>query len=345
MMPLVAQTTITLADMIQEPIFWALVLGTIALILVVPRSQPGMRAAGGLLAAVAGGFFMAAGLRATGSRPGEALIEWSVFSLLAVTAVGAGIAMISSRSAVYSAIWFALSLLAVGGLFLFQGAQFLGVATVTVYAGAIVVTFLFVIMLAQPEGHAVYDRLTWGWFAKPAAAIAASLLIGAVVYALDGVAVGGLRETVAAALDEHAASADEPPALRGSQVARAELDEQEGATILKLTPTSDAAAAELSPAAADAIAQRVLERLQSAANDDEAARVPESLSVQLTPALDGGDDVLGEHHMAHLGAYLFSRHLVALEVAGTLLLVAMVGAVTMLSQGSNAARRERNNDV
>ncbi len=54
------------------------------------------------------------------------------------------------------------SLLGTAGLFLFQGAQFLSIATVAVYAGAIVVTFLFVLMLAQPEGHAFYDRIGWG---------------------------------------------------------------------------------------------------------------------------------------------------------------------------------------
>ena len=46
------------------------------------------------------------------------------------------------------------------------GAQFLGIATVAVYAGAIVVTFLFVLMLAQPGGHAMYDRISWGWLPR-----------------------------------------------------------------------------------------------------------------------------------------------------------------------------------
>ena len=56
-----------------------------------------------------------------------------------------------------------MSLLGTAALFLLQGAQFLGIATVAVYAGAIVVTFLFVLMLAQPEGHAFYDRISWGF--------------------------------------------------------------------------------------------------------------------------------------------------------------------------------------
>ena len=93
-------------------------------------------------------------------------LDQGVFWLLAVVTLGAAVATIASQSPVYSAIWFALSLLGTAGLFLFQGAQFLGVATIVVYAGAIVVTFLFVIMLAQPEGHSAYDRLSWGGLPK-----------------------------------------------------------------------------------------------------------------------------------------------------------------------------------
>ena len=70
-------------------------------------------------------------------------------------------ATVTFRNPVYCAIWFGLSLLGTAGLFLFHGAQFLAVATVVVYAGAILVTFLFVLMLAQPEGQASYDRVSW----------------------------------------------------------------------------------------------------------------------------------------------------------------------------------------
>ena len=69
------------------------------------------------------------------------------YSIAAVTLVSA-VGAITMRSPVYCAIWVALTLLGVAGLFFFQGAQFLGVATVVVYAGAILVTMLFVLMLA-----------------------------------------------------------------------------------------------------------------------------------------------------------------------------------------------------
>jgi NADH-quinone oxidoreductase subunit J len=63
-------------------------------------------------------------------------------------------------------------LLGTAGLLLLAGAQFLAIATVVVYAGAILVTFLFVLMLAQPEGRAAYDRVS---FESLLAAVATSV--------------------------------------------------------------------------------------------------------------------------------------------------------------------------
>jgi NADH-quinone oxidoreductase subunit J len=88
-------------------------------------------------------------------------VDQSLFTLLAVVAVGSAAAAISLRNPVYAAIWFGMSLTAIAGLLLFQGAQFLAVATIIVYAGAILVTFLFVLMLAEPSGRASYDRKAW----------------------------------------------------------------------------------------------------------------------------------------------------------------------------------------
>ncbi|MFO0910315.1 MAG: NADH-quinone oxidoreductase subunit J [Isosphaeraceae bacterium] len=75
-----------------------------------------------------------------------------------ITAVAAAVAMVASRDPIHSALWFAAVVLASTGLLVLAGAQFLAAGTVIVYAGAIIVTFLFVIMLAQMEGRAPYDR-------------------------------------------------------------------------------------------------------------------------------------------------------------------------------------------
>ena len=126
--------------------------------------------------------------------------EQVVFWLLAGVAILTAGTAVSTRSSVYTAIWFALSLLATAGLFLFQGSQFLGFATIVIYAGAIVVTFLFVLMLAQSEGLAAYDRVTWAWFTAPLALIAGGILLGVLLITLSEGYV--LEQSVAAPTEQ-----------------------------------------------------------------------------------------------------------------------------------------------
>ena len=70
-----------------------------------------------------------------------------LFFALAVTAIAAGIGMLWSRSPVNSALWLILNLFCIAGLYLTLNAQFIAVIQILVYAGAIMVLFLFVIML------------------------------------------------------------------------------------------------------------------------------------------------------------------------------------------------------
>src|SRR3954471_23098423 len=107
----------------------------------------------GLLLAVGGADWLVYQLNTSGPSAQRLL-----FAAFATAAILAAMLMITNRNPVYSALWFALATLAVCGLFLMQSAPFLAAATVIVYAGAIVVTFVFVIMLAQQSGATVYDQ-------------------------------------------------------------------------------------------------------------------------------------------------------------------------------------------
>jgi NADH-quinone oxidoreductase subunit J len=107
----------------------------------------------GLLLAISGADWLIYQLNSSGPSAQRLL-----FAAFATAAILAAILMITNRNPVYSALWFALATLAVCGLFLMQSAPFLAAATVIVYAGAIVVTFVFVIMLAQQSGATVYDQ-------------------------------------------------------------------------------------------------------------------------------------------------------------------------------------------
>jgi NADH-quinone oxidoreductase subunit J len=108
----------------------------------------------GLILAMCGAGLLATRLDAAVGEP----IQTVLFSTFAAAAILAAILMITNRNPVYSALWFAIVTLSVCGLFLLQSAPFLAAATVIVYAGAIVVTFVFVIMLAQQSGATIYDQ-------------------------------------------------------------------------------------------------------------------------------------------------------------------------------------------
>ena len=70
-----------------------------------------------------------------------------IFWAFAALAVGSGLACITRRSPVASALWLVVTLFSLAALFVLLDAQFIAVLQVLVYAGAIMVLFLFVIML------------------------------------------------------------------------------------------------------------------------------------------------------------------------------------------------------
>lgn len=227
----------------SNPIFMmAALAGAVGLWLMLPRPSARGRALGVVLAAVSVGV-----LAALVDRLGDWVSD-SLFFLLSGITVASATATITFKNPLHSAIWFGMTLLGTAGLFLFQGAQFLAVATIVVYAGAILVTFLFVLMLAQPRGQAPYDRVSWETMVSAAS--------GAVM-------VGILSMTVTSVL----------ASVHGPQ------------------PAEDA----------------------------EIASV-----------------ILADEHVAHVGAELMGRHLIAIEVAGVLLLAALVGAAVIVAQSRDA---------
>jgi len=74
-----------------------------------------------------------------------------VFGVLAFIVIGSSIGMVASRQTVYSALFLVLNFITVAMLFLTLGATFIGLTQIVVYAGAIMILFLFVIMLLGPD--------------------------------------------------------------------------------------------------------------------------------------------------------------------------------------------------
>ncbi len=222
------------------------VLGAVALWLLLPRGRKAGRRIGAVLGAVALGMLL-------GSLP--PLGGWfaqGLFWLLAAVTLGSAACAVSFRNPVYCAVWFGLTLFGTAGLLFFQGAQFLGAATIIIYAGAILVTLLFVLMLANPRGQAAYDRRAWE---APLAATVGVVLLG--------LFSTGFFSTLKAMPEE--------------------------------TPAQAAAEKRQPP---------------------------------------------GKYPVSALGAELFSRHLVAVEVAGTLLLAALAGAVAVVAQHAQREQQE-----
>ncbi len=113
-----------------------------------------------------------------------------LFFILAGTAVATALGLLLSRNAVYAALYLASNFATVAVLYLLLGAPFVAMAQVTVYAGAIMVLFLFVIMLLGAERLPRGEVLPWQ---RPLAIVVAAILLAEAVYLL----VQRVRLTVA----------------------------------------------------------------------------------------------------------------------------------------------------
>ena len=78
-------------------------------------------------------------------------LELALFILFASVCAVSAVLMITRPNPVISALFLVLNFCSLAGLYLILNAQFIAVAQVIVYAGAIMVFFLFVIMLLNPE--------------------------------------------------------------------------------------------------------------------------------------------------------------------------------------------------
>ena len=87
--------------------------------------------------------------------------ELITFLILALVAVATAIGMLLHRNSVYSALFLVMNFITVAVFYLLLGAPFIAMAQVTVYAGAIMVLFLFVIMLLGADALPKAQVLPW----------------------------------------------------------------------------------------------------------------------------------------------------------------------------------------
>jgi NADH-quinone oxidoreductase subunit J len=344
------------------------VLGLIAVYLLLPQPQRRQPLLGGAFAGAAlllGGWILI--------RTGAAAVETILFYGFSAIAVVAGGLLITQRNPVRAALSFAMVVLSTCGLFLLQAAPFLMAATIIIYAGAIVVTFLFVIMLAQQLGTSDADQRAREPFLS---CVAGFVLLGSILCMLQQTydtdrfdqllaqADRAARESgvdgMARILGDNnrffiAIRAESRNAHAGPARAK-EFDDAVGAAENDWNSRArdvNKIARDLKDLQAKGVRLRdsfgnplppVYSTFVSGAAEGGRAKLELSKYSQLhatsaEPLRDGnGQGVLPANNVEYLGRTLFSDYLLAVELGGTLLLVATIGAIAIAGRRPEGLR-------
>lgn len=155
--------SMALVSAILSPIllFVCLAFGGLGIALALPRRGVSPQLLGAVIAGLAFGVvFVVLGIRAAQAEQLPNLY----FYIFALIAVGSALRVITHPRPVYSALYFILTILSSSALYLIMRAEFMAFALIIIYAGAILITYLFVIMLAtqapteeHPEAVPEYD--------------------------------------------------------------------------------------------------------------------------------------------------------------------------------------------
>jgi NADH-quinone oxidoreductase subunit J len=334
------------------PLLLALVAGSSAIYLLLPRPRPYPSlwgaAAGAIALLVAGTFIV---------RTGVLKAETLLFYVFSGCALLSGALLVTQHRPARAALSFALVVLSVSGLFLLLAAPFLAAASITVYAGAIIVTFLFVIMLAQQAGMDDADSRS----REPLlSTLTAFLLLGALVYVLQ---LSYAKHDTVRVLDDLLAriqrvqetgddftSSQIHKELTAPLLEEINSQEKKGVAAIELldvrdrieplttdwpSTNSDAAAKRLAKVAHELKQARQRHGFLQASG--AISRVP--LSDQSGPAANeppeqlrygsDGRPLVPHDNAAYLGRSLFTDYLLPVELGGVLLLVATVGAIAI----------------
>ncbi|MDY3554136.1 NADH-quinone oxidoreductase subunit J [Gemmata sp. JC717] len=399
----------------------AALLGVVGFYLLLPRPR-GRFVPGGIAALVGSAAVLAAWLVTTFGAPMPDIIGTALFYLFSAGALVFGTVLVVQKNPARGAIAFAFVILSVCGLFLLLAAPFLMAATVIIYAGAIIVTFLFVLMLSQAGASNENDRTREPLYGSFAGFAFVGLVLFALYQTSQGPKAGGDGTAPPAGLPAQVVTAEERRALGeaaagleqaekifdGDLSTATERDKRTeeferayrsikndalvpvvgGVSIGAGVPARSAAVADevgqvkdgsirerLEPPAGrlggtgtalvreDPQAREVLKRAAavrktSAGTLGEVERLmsaggpPDARDEGRSPTRDGakaavrklreevlllrGSGDLPAGNVRNLGFVLYSQHLLAVELAGTLLLVAVIGAVAITHRKGGA---------
>lgn len=104
-----------------------------------------------------------------------------LFWILSIVALFSALMVVISKNPVYSVLWLIVTFFSISGHYILLNAQFLAIVNIIVYAGAIMVLFLFVIMLMNLDRNTEPQKNKW---LKMAGAVAGGSLLLVMVAAL-----------------------------------------------------------------------------------------------------------------------------------------------------------------
>ncbi|MSQ97069.1 MAG: hypothetical protein EXR98_21300 [Gemmataceae bacterium] len=317
------------------------VLGFVAIYLLLPQARRLTPIWGGALAALA--LVLGAALLV---RTATVFVESLLFYAFAGITMAAGVMMIAQKNPVHAALSFALVVLSTCGLFLLQAAPFLMAATIIVYAGAIVVTFLFVIMLAQQEGASSADERSREPFL---ASLAGCILLASLVCILHQAFDTRHLDDIARELTQITEAKDDVEIKRLSCLGdptKTDISKLTRPLVEKLKehyPEGTRGRAEADQLQIQWVRMEVEPLKKTAQSLLQAIQSTGSLALYDVPgkAKTPGHREPGKlpaGNVAALGKTLFTDYLIAVELAATLLLVATIGAIVIAGRRSEVLR-------
>lgn len=233
------------------------------------------------------------------------------FIIFGLCAVACAVRMVTHDRPVYSALYFVLVVLSTAGLFLLLEAEFMAFALVIVYAGAILITYMFVLMLSnqapdttQLQNHQQYDRIP----REPAAAVGVSFLL---LCLITGTVINGTSSLPS--------QGDEFSKWQTLE----QLPKQFEASVLELDPTFS-----WPPALSE-------DGLSIRQNENQAFIVSSEGKTLFLP------DELLPRNTQQVGWSLVNDFPVSLELAGVILLMAMFGAAVLARRAIELGEQEK----
>lgn len=316
----------------------ACAISAAGLALIMQPGRQGIRIAGTVLALAGFAMLMVEVLARATPSGSDGLIPPVFPVMFGFIALFGAVRMITHPKPVFAALYFVLVVIATAGLFLLLGAEFMAFSLIIVYAGAILITYMFVLMLAQQSpvagvGDAWYDRL-------PREALSA-IVVGFVILAtLSNAFFSPQSQSDRADTFERTElsgtvnawqTLDAMPklALASAQAAYVESlkSSKDGAT------TSATTAAKIVALVPDAQGDRVRTR---GADAFVMAQFADGTTIELALPQSALPT-----NSRHVGVELVSKFPAGLEIAGVVLLMALFGAVILARKQIELGEDER----